>query len=196
MNVPQGFYIQMRRAGLKTCTPLIEHRIVTDNQRDFQLLGIDPVAMLGAIKNSVVDEGKVKLLKLMQPPYPIMLGEYLANYIGIKTGDMLTLDSGRKIGPLEVINDSRMNDSRMVADIALLRELQPGSGFSAVVCGEMSSKQLLKLTHILPPGLTLERQQSAKLEPLTNAFHLNLFAMGMLAFVVGLFIFIKRCRYL
>lgn len=189
MKVPQGFYIQMRRAGLKTCAPLVEHRIVTEKQRDFQLLGIDPVAMFGAIKNTVIDENKIRLLTLMRPPYPIMLGEQLASYIGIKNGDMLTLDSGRKIGPLKVISDSRMNDPRMIADIALLRELQPSSGFNSVICGEMSRKQLMKLTHILPPGLTLERKHSAKLEPLTNAFHLNLFAMGMLAFVVGLFIF-------
>ncbi|WP_305815418.1 ABC transporter permease [Photobacterium leiognathi] len=189
MKVPQGFYIQMRRAGLKTCSPLEEYRIVTDQHRDFQLLGIDPVALMGVSDSHALDDGKVKLLELMRPPYPIMIGEQLANYIGLSDGSMITLDSGKKIGPIEISHDERMSEPRMIADIALLRELNPSSGFTAVVCGEMSRKDLSKLTHILPPGLTLERKQSAKLEPLTNAFHLNLFAMGMLSFVVGLFIF-------
>ncbi|EAR55474.1 hypothetical protein SKA34_13475 [Photobacterium sp. SKA34] len=189
MKVPQGFYIQMRRAGLKTCSPMEELRIVTDQQRDFQLLGIDPVTMMSVSGSNGLDESKIKLLELMRPPYPIMIGQQLANYIGLSDGSMITLDSGKKIGPIEIIQDETMSQPRMIADIALLRELNPSSGFTAVVCGEMSRKQLSKLTHILPPGLTLERKQSAKLEPLTNAFHLNLFAMGMLSFVVGLFIF-------
>lgn len=189
LKVPQGFYIQMRRAGLKTCMPIEEHRIVTDQARDFEIIGIDPIAMFPLVKGHTTVQDQSQLMDIMKPPYPIMIGNQLANYIGVQEGDKLTLDSGRKIGPLHVVSDDRVGGPRMIADMALIRELQPSAGFSIIACGEMSPKALAKLTQMLPPGLTLERHQSEKLEPLTEAFHLNLFAMGMLSFVIGLFIF-------
>ncbi|MDF4922476.1 ABC transporter permease, partial [Vibrio parahaemolyticus] len=43
--------------------------------------------------------------------------------------------------------------------------------------------------NMLPNGMTLVRNTRTELESLTNAFHMNLTAMGMLSFLVGLFIF-------
>lgn len=191
LKVPQGFYIQLRRAGLKSCAPLDSYRLVTEQGRDFELVGLDPVAMFSAFTRSEKNMAALRadMLDLMKPPYPIIAGEQLASYMGIKSGDMITLDSGKKIGPVEIVPDELTGGPRLVADIARLRDIQPSSGFTSIVCGEMSHEQLVRLTQILPPGLTLQRNQSARLEPLTNAFHLNLFAMGMLSFVVGLFIF-------
>ncbi len=56
------------------------------------------------------------------------------------------------------------------------------------MCGYATTK-LDKLKKSLPNGLTLTRSTRSELESLTQAFHLNLTAMGMLAFLVGIFIF-------
>jgi len=189
IKVPQGFYIQLRRAGFSQCVPMDQHRIVTDQNRDFEIVGIDPIAMFSNFKDQVTSQNQSQMMSLMRPPYPIMVGEQLASYMGVADGQFLTLEHGKQIGPLKVVDEERIQGPRMIADMSLVRELQPGTGLTAILCGKMSPKQLLALTEQLPPALKLERHQSATLEPLTEAFHLNLFAMGMLAFVVGLFIF-------
>jgi len=91
LKVPQGFYIQLRRAGLKSCAPL-----------DATL--------------------RADMLDLMKPPYPIIAGEQLASY-------------GKKIGPVEIVPDELTGGPRLVADIARLRDIQPSSGFTSIVCG-------------------------------------------------------------
>ncbi|PSW03777.1 ABC transporter permease [Photobacterium lipolyticum] len=189
LKVPQGFYVQLRRSGFNTCVPFEQHRIVTDQGRDFEIVGVDPVAMFSSLRGKDLGQYRGQMLELMKPPYPVMIGSQLASYMGVEEGQKLTLNNGRQIGPLRVVGDERIGGPRMIADMALLRELHPSAGITTVLCGEMSQKNLTKLAHILPPGLTLERHQGAKLEPLTEAFHLNLFAMGMLSFVIGLFIF-------
>ena len=189
VKVPQGFYIQLRRAGFSQCVPMVQHRVVTEQGRDFEIVGIDPIAMFSNFKAQISGQSQAQMMALMRPPYPIMVGDQMASYMGLVDGQLLTLESGKLIGPIQVVEEQRIRGPRMIADISLIRDLQPGSGLTAILCGEMSPQQRDALAEQLPPALKLEHQQSATLEPLTEAFHLNLFAMGMLAFVVGLFIF-------
>ncbi|MEZ8093566.1 ABC transporter permease [Photobacterium swingsii] len=187
MKVPQGLYIDLRRAGFKECVPIDEYRITTNQQRDFELLGVDPIAMYSTLKQT--GPAQSQLFDLISPPYPILIGDQLARYIGVEDGAMITLDNGDEIGPLMLVEDERIGGPRMIADMALLRQLNKSSGFTAVICRDLSAQRQDDLEHALPSGVTLEKNQSATLEPLTNAFHMNLLAMGMLSFVVGLFIF-------
>lgn len=45
-KIPQGFYIQLRRAGFQQCTPFDMHHIKTADGMGLMLIGMDPVAML------------------------------------------------------------------------------------------------------------------------------------------------------
>lgn len=67
--------------------------------------------------------------------------------------------------------------------------LERSSGISVIACGEMPPEKLARLKEYLPNGMSIMRNSRAELESLTQAFHMNLSAMGMLAFLVGLFIF-------
>lgn len=189
IKVPQGFYIQLRRAGFNQCVPMDQHRIVTEDSRDFEIVGIDPIAMFSNFRNKVTTPQQSQMMELMRPPFPIVLGEQLARYMDVTDGQYLKLENGKEIGPLKVVQEERIRGTRMVADMSVVRNLYPGSGLTSILCGKMSPQQLVALEEQLPPALKLDRHQSATLEPLTDAFHLNLFAMGMLAFIVGLFIF-------
>ncbi|MGR2767587.1 FtsX-like permease family protein [Photobacterium ganghwense] len=188
LKVPQGFYIQLRRDGFKQCVPMDQIRVVTQDGRDVEIVGIDPVALFNGA-SLLSSRNQNQIMQLMQPPYPIMVGAHLANYMGIEDGQPLTLENGRQLGPVHVVDEERINGPRMLADMSLLRSIQPGSGLTAILCGKMTPQALRRLESQLPIALKLEKEEAAGLEPLTNAFHLNLFAMGMLAFVVGLFIF-------
>ncbi|MGF1681897.1 FtsX-like permease family protein [Photobacterium minamisatsumaniensis] len=191
LKVPQGFYIQLRREGFKQCVPFDQARVVTDKGQDFELVGIDPISLFSSFSSvgGLSQANQIQMMELMQPPYPILVGAQLANYMGVVDGQRLTLESGKQIGPLKVVAEERVKGPRMIADMSLLRQLQPSAGLTAILCGAMTEGELAALQDKLPHAFILEKEQSAGLEPLTNAFHLNLFAMGMLAFVVGLFIF-------
>ncbi|MGR5140495.1 FtsX-like permease family protein [Photobacterium sp. DNB23_23_1] len=191
LRVPQGFYIQLRREGFSQCVPLDEQRISLENGRSVELVGIDPIALFSSFRRNTEADAKnqEQILSLMQPPYPVLVGDQLANYMGFEDGQTLLLESGHTIGPLHVLNEERIKGPRLIADMALLRQLKPSSGLSSILCGELDPQTLSRLKDKLPAALKLEKQETEGLEPLTDAFHLNLFAMGMLAFVVGLFIF-------
>ncbi|GHA35931.1 ABC transporter permease [Photobacterium aphoticum] len=191
LKVPQGFYIQLRRVGFDQCVPLDQLRVVTQDGRDVEIVGVDPISLYSMFKQDPTVSGstQMQMLSLMQPPYPVLVGEQLANYMNLVDGQHLTLENGKQIGPLKVVPQERISGPRMLADLALLRSLQPGSGLTGILCGDLSVDEQRRLLGQLPMALKLEKQEVAGLEPLTNAFHLNLFAMGMLAFVVGLFIF-------
>ncbi|XAW88608.1 ABC transporter permease [Vibrio sp. CDRSL-10 TSBA] len=186
-KIPQGFYVQLRRDGFNQCAPFDSYRMTTKSGADFTLLGIDPVAMLPLGNGLTLDQ--MSMLALMQKPSPLMVSQDFAALRGWSAGDPIILDDGTELGPVVIDTHNMINGTRIVADLSLVRELRPSSGLSVIACTDMPPEKLQQLKRILPNGMTLVRSSRAELESLTQAFHMNLTAMGMLSFLVGLFIF-------
>ncbi|MCY9827220.1 ABC transporter permease [Vibrio chagasii] len=186
-KIPQGFYIQLRREGFQQCSPFDHHRITDENGSNFMLIGIDPVSMLQLQPGVALKD--LNTLNLMKPPYPILVSDDLAEHMEWNNGDYIHLMDGSELGPLMVDQNNIIDGTRLIADISLLRMLKRSAGLSVIACSDMSTEKFERLKNILPNGLTISRSSKAELESLTSAFHLNLKAMGMLSFVVGLFIF-------
>ncbi len=186
-KVPQGFYIQLRRAGFNQCAPFDVLHVDTNTNMDLMLVGIDPVATVSVAEGKTL--GEMPILSLMKPPYPILMSQDLAFHMGWQDGDFIEMDDGSRLGPIQVDQNNLLFGTRLVADISLLRMLKRSSGLSAILCGEMPEEKLSALKKMLPNGMSLSRNTQNELESLTNAFHMNLTAMGMLSFLVGLFIF-------
>lgn len=186
-KIPQGFYIQLRRDGFQQCAPFDDYRFSTSTGLDLILQGVDPVALLS------LDSGKTLAqqtgLQLMAPPYPVMVSQELAKLQGWQAGDYIPISDGTQLGPIIVDVHNQITGMRVLADLSLLRMLKKGSGLSVIACADMPSAKLEHLKKSLPNGVTLTRSTRSELESLTKAFHLNLTAMGMLAFLVGIFIF-------
>ena len=186
-KVPQGFYIQLRRAGFNQCAPFDVIHLDAKSEMNLMLVGIDPVAMIPLQKGKSL--GEMPILSIMKPPYPILISQDLASYMSWQDGDFIEMNDGSRLGPLQVDQNSLLSGTRLITDISLLRMLKRSSGLSSILCGEMSEEKLLALKKILPNGMTLTHNTRNELESLTKAFHMNLTAMGMLSFLVGLFIF-------
>jgi len=186
-KIPQGFYIQLRRDGFHQCAPFESLRIRTANGTDLMLVGIDPVAMIEFESGSLLDD--ISSLALMKPPYPVLVSADLALHMKWNNGDFIRLNDGSALGPISIDTERRLNGTRIVADMSLLRMIERSSGISVIACADMPEEKIAKLKSVLPNGMVLTRSSRAELESLTEAFHLNLSAMGMLAFLVGLFIF-------
>lgn len=186
-KIPQGFYIQLRQEGFQQCVPFENTKVTLADGQSLTLVGIDPVAMLQFHSDgSIHDHGT---FQLMHTPYPLMVSPALASHMGWKSGSHLTLQNGDSIGPIVIAQDDVINGVRVVADMSLLRHLEKSTGFSTIACGTMSEAKFRRLKQTLPKGMVLTRHSHTELESLTDAFHSNLSAMGMLSFVVGLFIF-------
>ncbi|MCG9597605.1 FtsX-like permease family protein [Vibrio sp. Isolate25] len=186
-KIPQGFYVQLRRDGFNQCAPFESLRVSMANGTDLMLVGVDPVAMLQFHPATSIND--FSSLKLMNSPYPIMVSSDLAAHMKWQDNDFIVLSDGSKLGPIVVDTQERLNGTRIIADISLLRMLERSSGISVIACGEMPPEKLARLKEYLPNGMSIMRNSRAELESLTKAFHMNLSAMGMLAFLVGLFIF-------
>ncbi|MEX0336169.1 ABC transporter permease [Vibrio tubiashii] len=186
-KIPQGFYVQLRRDGFHQCAPFESLRIRTANGTDLMLVGIDPVAMIEFESGSLLDD--ISSLALMKPPYPVLVSADLALHMKWNNGDFIRLNDGSALGPISIDTERRLNGTRIVADMSLLRMIERSSGISVIACADMPEEKIAKLKSVLPNGMVLTRSSRAELESLTEAFHLNLSAMGMLAFLVGLFIF-------
>ncbi len=186
-KIPQGFYIQLRRAGFNQCAPFDILHLDTKADLSLMLVGVDPVALLPLHQGKSLKD--LPMLSLMKPPYPILASQDLAAHMQWNDGDFIELNDGSRLGPLKVDTDNLLSGTRLVTDISLLRMLKRSSGLSAIACGEMSEEKMLALKNMLPNGMTLVRNSRSELESLTKAFHMNLTAMGMLSFLVGLFIF-------
>ncbi len=186
-KIPQGFYIQLRREGFHQCVPFDSYRFTTQNGMDVSLLGIDPIALVPVIGEHSLSD--IKAIKLMAPPYPVLVSKELASLQGWNNGDTIRLHDGATLGPILIDQNALISGTRLIADMALVRQLRKSSGFSVIACGEMPDWKLEQLTNTLPKGMTLVHSARSELESLTKAFHMNLTAMGMLAFLVGLFIF-------
>jgi putative ABC transport system permease protein len=186
-KIPQGFYIHLRREGFKQCVPFDTQKVTTSTGTDLTLVGVDPIALLQL--KTVVTIADIASQVLIKNPTSILVSHELAKLKRWNTGDFITLDSGRKIGPILVDNSERIRGVRILADMSLLRSLKKSSGLMVIACGQMSPEKVENLRKMLPNGMTLSRRSQAELESLTQAFHTNLSAMSMLSFVVGLFIF-------
>ncbi|QIJ84816.1 FtsX-like permease family protein [Vibrio coralliilyticus OCN008] len=186
-KIPQGFYVQLRRDGFNQCAPFESLRVNMANGTDLMLVGVDPVAMLQFRPATILKD--FSSLQLMNSPYPILVSSDLAAHMKWQDNDFIPLSDGSKLGPIVVDTQDRLNGTRIIADISLLRMLERSSGISVIACGEMPPEKLARLKEYLPNGMSIMRNSRAELESLTQAFHMNLSAMGMLAFLVGLFIF-------
>jgi putative ABC transport system permease protein len=186
-KIPASFYEHLRHVGFNQCVPIDILRVHTKSGRDLSIVGIDPASMADFVSDSPLRTAA--LIELAQPPMPLLMSHVLAEYLGKTAGDYIQLNDGRRLGPIRLEHRNIVSGTRIIADMASIRPAQSNGGFSAIVCEQLSEQELSVLRALIPNGMSLSRSSKVGLESLTRAFHMNLSAMGMLSFVVGLFIF-------
>jgi putative ABC transport system permease protein len=186
-KIPQGFYIQLRREGFTQCAPFDMLRVNTSDGKDIVMVGVDPLAMANIVPGTRLSN--LSVLDMMQPPYPLVMNQELASYLRVQAGESVTLADGKQLGPVLIDKNDWVEGTRVLVDMAMIRRLNKTGGVSYIGCGNMPPASLDRLKRVLPGGMTLSRSSRTELESLTKAFHINLSAMGMLSFGVGLFIF-------
>ena len=181
---PQQLFVDLRRAGWPV-SPVVEGRIQIGG-RSLRLLGIEPVTIPAEVGNAPAI-GKAGLQSFVTPPGEMLLAPETLSDLKLSEGATPVASDGTLLPPLRV--QAQLVPDVLVVDIGIAqRLLKMPDQVSRVLVGKAKGKRA-PLENVAGDKLRLvEPDAESDLERLTDSFHLNLTAFGLLSFVVGLFI--------
>lgn len=183
MPLTHADYVTLRQAGLLV-SPLLEGELITKNGTRLTLIGIDPLTQPSS--NALSQSGSsASFSAFLTPPWQTRIAPDALAALNLERasapGATPVLANGKALPPL-VIAPTLPPDTLITDIAAAARLLESGDTITRLVSAPGS------LTNA-PDGFTLTRaSQIASPNQLTESFHLNLTALGLLAWVVGLFI--------
>lgn len=181
---PQKLFVDLRRAGWPV-SPVLEGRIQIGG-RSVRLLGIEPVTMPSQVGN-VPTLGTANLQAFVTPPGRMLVSAETLRDLKLAEGATPLANDGAPLPPLRV--QPQLASGVVVVDIGIAQTLlnKPDQISRLLVGRDRGPRASLQSV----AGDTLryvEPDAATDLERLTDSFHLNLTAFGLLSFFVGLFI--------
>ncbi len=169
----QVVYVRLRRAGWQL-SPVVEGRAVLDGQ-SYRVIGVDPLTIPGEVVPSGTDLGGDITAFLTAPGLVYTNPETVARLSNLLTSKVFPADG---VAP-----------NLIFTDIAIAQQLLalPGQ-ISRLIVAENQPSALPDLASLAPSLTRQAAQQNSDITRLTDSFHLNLTAFGLLSFAVGLFI--------
>ncbi|MBM3120719.1 MAG: FtsX-like permease family protein, partial [Chloroflexi bacterium] len=201
-GVPEAVYRQARAEwGVRSTTPVVEGYgiLVEQGGVGVQILGIDPIA--SASFQTVLPPRMGSLPgfeRFYLDPSAVLISSRLAERLGARPGDSLTVQVNDRLASLTVLGILRSPDPLQLAgldnillmDVASAQELLGMVGRLTRI-DVMATDEVAKgIASRLPPDLRLAppTEQAEATAQLASAFQLNLSALSLLALVVGMFL--------
>jgi putative ABC transport system permease protein len=181
---PQQLFVDLRRAGWPV-SPVLEGRLQV-GAHSFRLLGIEPVTLPAEVGNAPAI-GKAGLQAFLTPPGQTLVAPEVLSDLNLPEGASPLASDGTSLPPLRV--QAQLVPDVLVVDIGIAqRLLNMPDQVSRLLVADTKAKRA-PLESVAGDKLRLvESDAESDLERLTDSFHLNLTAFGLLSFVVGLFI--------
>jgi len=215
-GLDENIYTQMRtELGLRNSAPIIEGSIAifgngssnnTDNvAENLQLIGVDMFAepmfrnQLDNLQNSPDSStGIGDRLALLQPG-SLLLADTTAQRLGLKIGDVITVEVNGRTHQLHLLNllvtgDQPVPDNIAMTDIGTAQSILDFhdrlSRIDLVIEDDETAAQDLASIRSLSNELNITEasRRNNALQQMTTAFHTNLLAMSLLAILVGAFL--------
>lgn len=163
-RIPQETYITLRRAGWLV-SPVIEGRL-----HGLRIIGVDPVTTPGGLGG-------------LQPERLLTVGAAGAEqvFVNPQTAERLQAD-------LTVTVNASIAPGIGIADIGTVQTLLNRNDLSRLIVLPDQPLGRPDLSSVAPELRLQAAAQGADIGQLTDSFHLNLTAFGLLSFAVGLFI--------
>lgn len=181
---PQKLFVDLRRAGWPV-SPVLEGRIQISG-RSFRLLGIEPVTLPSEVGNAPAI-GKANLQAFVTPPGEMLVAPETLSELNLAEGATPPSNGGAALPPLRA--QPNLVTGVLVVDIGTAqRILKMPDQVSRLLVGKARSPRAALDTVAGDQLRYVEASAESDLERLTDSFHLNLTAFGMLSFFVGLFI--------
>ena len=181
---PQQLFVDLRRAGWPV-SPVVEGRIQIGG-RSFRLLGIEPVTLPGEVGDAPT-VGRGEFAAFITPPGRMLVSPETLSDLKLAEGARPEANNGMLLPPLR--RQQSLVPDLLVVDIGIAQQVlnMPGQ-LSRLLVGKGKGHRAA-LESVSGDRLRLvEPDAETDLERLTDSFHLNLTAFGLLSFFVGLFI--------
>ena len=181
---PQQLFVDLRRAGWPV-SPVLEGRVQVGG-RSYRLLGIEPVTLPAEVGHAPAI-GRADLQSFITPPGQTLVAPETLSELDLPAGASPQASGGASLPPLRV--QPQMVPGVLVVDIGIAQQLlKMPERVSRLLIGKSEGPRA-PLETIAGDRLRLVAADAeSDLERLTDSFHLNLTAFGLLSFVVGLFI--------
>ena len=179
----QQLFVDLRRAGWPV-SPVLEGRLQIGG-RSYRLLGVEPVTLPSEVGNAPAI-GRAGLQSFVTPPGEMLVSPETLSSLGVPEGTSPQAN-GSTLPPLRV--QAQLVPDLLVVDIGIAQQLlkMPGQ-VSRLLIGK-TGRPRTPLENVTGDKLRLvEPEAETDLARLTDSFHLNLTAFGLLSFFVGLFI--------
>ena len=185
-------YIRLRRQGFEMLAPLLRQITITEDGEPLELLGIDLFSMPSAgSSEAMTGKGgsERSFAGFSLEPYELWAAPARMKQLGWQPGCRIPLASGRTLPPAYAVPGQDLGH-RLLLDIGALQSLTDNAGLiSSILVFGAEPDRLQALQDALPGNLEyISSQEAPDPAELTRSFHLNLAAMGLLAFVVGIFL--------
>ncbi len=196
-RIDKADYAKLRRQGHTGLVAVTEKRFSLLDNKSIQLLGIDYYALINLANNKEVTPQNPVSNIIFDETARYFIHPDIKNNLQFETnsqGKFIQL-ADRSIGPVAEFAGTGMGPS-LIADVGIVYEDFPDSQLSyLLVVGEKQSADML--SQALPPHLYLKALVTGEdAKTLTSSFHMNLFAMGLLMFVVCLFVIMNALHLL
>ncbi len=196
-HIDEAYYHDLRRQGFDQLAPILFWTVRTQTGSVLELVGIDVFAMPqhAGIQSGIpgitpsAQLNRASTEAFLSPPWQLWAVPARMAQLGLSAGESVQLADGVRLPPLAETTAPGLGH-QLLLDIGALQHL---GGVEGLLSGMMvfsgGSRAIAELETALPPQLSIEDSIAAP-DPaeLTESFHLNLSAMGLLAFVVGLFL--------
>lgn len=182
----QALFVELRRAGWPV-SPQLQGRISLNGER-LQLLGIEPLTLPRGTAVAGQPQNIGQMLDFLRPPGITWIASDTLQALGLQEGQQPQLDNGQRLPPLQSV--ATMPPMLLLTDIGQAQSLlaMPGQVSRLLLASDFAAQSPV-LPAVLAGQLSVQHGDSSDdLARLTDSFHLNLDALGALAFVVGLFI--------
>ncbi|HTF77093.1 MAG TPA: ABC transporter permease [Bradyrhizobium sp.] len=180
----QQLFVELRRAGWPA-SPVLEGRVQIGG-RSFRLLGIEPVTLPAEVGNAPAI-GRADLQSFVTPPGQTLVAPEALAELNLPEGATPPSSGGTLLPPLRA--QAQLVPGVLVVDIGIAqRLLNMPDQVSRLLIGKAKARRAPLETIVGDRLRLVEPNAESDLERLTDSFHLNLTAFGLLSFVVGLFI--------
>lgn len=199
----ESLYFSLRQQGLSASLPVIEGKVRDAQGRRWSVQGSDLIAALSSGSRYSADSEHGPPISLFDSTLPLtelLAGEPIvmmsqSQHKTLGSAPLMTLDGIQT--KVVVVPDEWQLGSRMLMDISFAQRLLNKPGQLSYIAVFESGNEVRPKWHNLvgEQGQWITNTQSTDLGALTESFHLNLTAMSLLAFLVGLFIAYNGVKY-
>jgi putative ABC transport system permease protein len=181
----QHLFVDLRRAGWPV-SPVLEGRVQVGG-RSLRLLGIEPLS-LPIEAGAAPSISGADLQGFLAPPGQALIAPETLTELKTSAGAVLQTNAGATLPPLTP--QAELVPGVLVVDIGIAqRLLAKPDQISKLLIGKQNLGPRAALESVAGDQLRyVAPDAETDLERLTDSFHLNLTAFGLLSFLVGLFI--------